>query len=285
MKNTRISIVGLGQVGMSFLNVLSVKKYEIVSVFNRSKIDSSIASKFPGTTFKAGLPSKKGAIGNLILLTVSDDAIEKVSRDIASHFDNLVGFMFAHCSGVHSSEVLSALKQKGAKIASFHPMKSITESANSFQDTWFDIEGDEEVLIELEQLTKKLQAKTFRVEPEAKPFLHAAAVVASNYLVVLADLVSKISSEGNVPEDIALKAMTPLMHNTLQNIETKGVAESLTGPIERGDIETIQKHLNNLQNTPELLSLYKVLGNEAVKIAVQKKGASPSLKKIKDLFS
>lgn len=284
MKNTRISIVGMGQVGMALLNALSERKCEVVSVFNRSEIDFSIISKYPDTLFKTGLPSQNGDVGNLILLTVSDDVIKAVSQGIASKFDNLNEYMFAHCSGVHASEILLPLKRRGAKTASFHPMKSITKATNSFRGTWFDIEGDEQVLRKLEKLAQKLQAKTFRVEPEAKPFLHAAAVVASNYLVVLADLVSKITSQGNVPESTALKAMAPLMYNTLENIETAGITDSLTGPIARGDIETVQKHLDGLQNAPELLSLYKLLGSEAVKIAERKKDSS-SLKEIKNLFS
>jgi predicted short-subunit dehydrogenase-like oxidoreductase (DUF2520 family) len=153
------------------------------------------------------------------------------------------------------------------------------------RETWFDIEGDNEALSALEGLAKDLEAKTFRVKAEAKPLLHASAVVASNYLVVLGDMVARISAEANIPESTALKALKPLMENTLDNITGLGVTEALTGPIARGDVETVKQHLQSLNNVPEILFLYKTLGVEAVKIAIRKSGDSQSLQEIKQLLS
>ncbi|MEX2603560.1 MAG: Rossmann-like and DUF2520 domain-containing protein [Gracilimonas sp.] len=285
MEKARITIIGLGRVGTALLKAFTDQGYSVISVYNRSEISQGLQSQFPETAFYNGLPSNDSPPGNYIFITVSDDAIQSVSNELAHRFSTLENISVIHCSGTHSSNILDSLKLLGAITASFHPMKAITPKTDSFEDIWFDMEGDVAVLTELEKMAAKFRAKTFRVEPEAKPLLHASAVVASNYLVVLADLVSKISAKGNVSEEIALKALTPLMEATLQNIKELGVTEALTGPISRGDVHTIKQHLESLKTSPNLISLYKTLGLEAVKIAERKEGSSQSLKEIKSLLS
>lgn len=285
MNDTRVSIIGLGQVGTALLNAFSGCRVGVVSVFNRSEVDSSLKAKFTKTFFGKGFPGPEDPLGDLIILAVSDDAITEVSEKLSDLLTPNGSMNVIHCSGTHSSEILGPLKEKGANTASFHPIKAITSNTVSFENIWFDIEGDEELLKILEQLAEMLGASSFRVEPEAKPFLHASAVVASNYLVVLADLVSRISSQGNIPEYTAIKALAPLMENTLSNITELGITDSLTGPIARGDVRTVEKHLQSLGSAPKLQELYKVLGLEAVQIAERKSGATPSLSKIKELLS
>ncbi len=285
MEKPRITIIGLGNVGSALLNVLTTSGYEVLSVFNRSEIDPELIKNFPDTYFGKGLPAKETKTGELIFLTVSDDAIESIATSLSQRFTDLVNKSVIHCSGAYASEVLSPLSKAGASIASFHPMKAITPETTSFENTWFDVEGDESAILSLKKLADAIKAHVFRVEPKAKPLLHASAVVASNYLVVLAELVSKISALGDVPAETALLAITPLMENTLQNVKDMGVTNALTGPIARGDLKTVKQHIDSLENAPELLSLYKTLGIEAVKIAVRKNGETDSLEEIRKLLS
>ncbi|MDR9418393.1 Rossmann-like and DUF2520 domain-containing protein [Gracilimonas sp.] len=283
-KDIPITIIGLGQVGKAFLRVLSKQGYRVVSAFNKSSIDSSFQKEFPKTEFKKGIPDDSHTEGSFLIVTVSDDAIAEVSHTIASNLTETENSFAIHCSGTHTSDSLSPLKSRGFKTASFHPIKAITPNTDSFKDCWFDMEGDEELLKMLEDLAETLGANSFRVEPEAKPLLHASAVVASNYLVVLADLFTKISSMGNIPEETAIKALAPLMENTLENIQEFGVEGSLTGPISRGDVSTIKEHIEKLGREGEVLSLYKIFGREAVKIAEQRNGESGALDQIKELL-
>ncbi|MBO6586329.1 MAG: DUF2520 domain-containing protein [Gracilimonas sp.] len=285
MKNPRITIIGLGSVGTALLNVLTRSGYEVISVFNRSEIDPELIRNFPDTYFGKGIPNNQNKLGELAFLTVSDDAIDSVVTQLSERCIDLEDKSLVHCSGVHPSKILLPLSKKGASIASFHPMKAITPKTSSFESTWFDVEGDGVAIRRLKDLADSLSAHVFKVEPKAKPLLHASAVVASNYLVVLAELVTKISALGGVPEDTALKAITPLMENTLRNVKELGVTEALTGPIARGDLKTVKQHVESLENAPELLSLYKTLGIEAVKIAVRKNGETDSLEEIRKLLS
>lgn len=285
MTKPGITIIGLGQVGTALMRALIEKGYNIKSVFNRTQISPSLQKEIGGVEFHVGLPKGETTVGEIIFLAISDDAIKKIALGLATNLNSFYGKTVVHCSGTYSSQALLNLKQKGAQVASFHPMKAITRSTRTFDGTWFDMDGDEVALVQLETIAQDLGAKTFRVEPEAKPLLHASAVVASNYLVVLADMVSKMAKQAGIDEDTAMKAITPLMDNTLQNIRQMGVTDALTGPIARGDVNTVNEHLKTLESIPEILSLYKKLGNEAVQIAEQKAGKNESLAAIKKLLS
>lgn len=285
MKNARITIIGLGRVGQALLKILSEHGFEIISAYNRSNVSNQLKKSFSGTHFFTGTDFSELEFGDWIFITVSDDAIPKMVQELTQLQDAFDGKTVVHCSGTLTSQVLEPLRQKGAETASFHPLQSITPTTTNFTDTWFDIEGHQRALNILDELANTLGAKTLRVKPEAKPFLHAAAVAASNYVVVLADLVTKIAAQGEISEQTALQALTPLMENTIQNIKELGVADALTGPVARGDIKTIQTHLITLKDNPEALSIYKILGREAVKISEAKHGASQSLTTINTLLS
>lgn len=284
MKSPRITIIGFGNVGKALFYQFSELGFKIDSIFNRSGFDTEIQDQFKKVNFSPHLPTSSDNIGTHLFMTVSDDALVSVTENLVKEISDFNGKMGFHCSGTHASNVLQPIKEAGAKIGSFHPMKAITPKTNTFENTWFDIEGDEEAVQFLSELAENMGANAFKIKPESKPYLHAAAVVASNYLVVLADIVSGIMAEGEIAEHEALQSIIPLMKNTLQNIEETGPEKALTGPIERGDVNTVKQHIQILQKRPDLISLYKVLGLEAVRITKNKNGDSATLKEIKNLL-
>src|SRR5690606_24287151 len=99
-----------------------------------------------------------------------------------------------------------------------------------------------------------------------RPNYHAAAVFASNYLVTLAATAVRILREIGVPEEDALPALIPLMRGTLDNLEDLGLASALTGPIARGDLDTVRTHLARL--SPDDRALYCALGRETLQLAL-----------------
>lgn len=285
MKKPRISIIGLGRVGTALLNAFSEQDYQIISVFNRTEMSDALISSNPGIKFETGLPENEQHLGDIIFITTPDDAISTIAEALAQTMNTLVGKVFVHCSGTLSSEVLQPLQNKDAQVASFHPMKSITPKTKDLKEVWFDVEGDEAAVSMLENMADELGSFTFRIEPEAKSLLHASAVVASNYLVVLADLAGSISEMGNIPIDKALKALSSLMQNTLYNISELGTNDALTGPVVRGDVETIRDHLEKLKTEPDILAAYKLLGNRALDISNRNEVLTPDQLEIKKLLS
>jgi predicted short-subunit dehydrogenase-like oxidoreductase (DUF2520 family) len=187
-----------------------------------------------------------------------------------------------HCSGSLDSSVLKELSAKNGYIASYHPLKAVTENDDSYKDVWFDMEGDQIVLEELKRLTSDLGAHCFEIKPEAKPLLHAAAVVSANYVVTIMKIAVDIAKAGDINPEDSLQALMPLMESSVSNIKKKGFEEALTGPIARGDVETVERHIEALKNHPDLLSIYKKLGSLTVDIS---QGKEESEKKLKKLLS
>jgi predicted short-subunit dehydrogenase-like oxidoreductase (DUF2520 family) len=105
---------------------------------------------------------------------------------------------------------------------------------------------------------------------------HVAGVFAANYLMVLIDLALHIMQDLGETQEDSFDAFLPLMVGALQNVESLGVGEALTGPVARGDEDTIKRHLQALQALrPEIGDIYKVLGKEAVNIALRSGKISP----------
>ena len=265
MKKPTITIFGIGKVGGALQKSLSKTGYTIQSTFKRGVFPKSVDE-----------------LGDLIFLTVHDSEISELAIKIAASFSSFDNKHVIHCSGTLDSSVLQSLKQKGANIASFHPLKAVTLDDDSFTDVWFDMDGDTSTLKLLKVITENLEAHCFEIAPSAKPLLHAAAVVSANYLVTLMKLATDIADAGDIDREIALKALLPLTQSSVNNIKEKGFQGSLTGPIARGDIDTIQRHLEVLSAYPELLDMYKVLGYKTTKIVEDLD--KEKLKKLSNLF-
>lgn len=283
MAKPDISIIGLGRAGTALLHALSKAGYRVLSAYSRTEPQSALRKAYPDTIFGQGIP-ENNRLGEVIFITVADDAIVQIAEQLALKLPGLKNRKIVHCSGSLSHLALQAVKNKGALTASFHPIKSINENTHHFRDIYFDMEGDEELLLLLEKMAADLGAHAFRVHADAKVLLHAAAVVASNYLVVLAQFMNHISEKAGLPEKESIEAFGPLMQGTLNNIRQSGIADALTGPIARGDVHTIEKHLKSLSSSPGQLALYKRLGREAIKIAILKSGKTDNLQKIEELL-
>lgn len=250
MNKPTITIFGLGRIGSALNNAFINSNYTVHSTFTSSEF-----------------PEKLDDLGDLIFLAVPDDKIEVLANKLSSRFHSFQNKKIIHCSGSLSSSVLQPFKKLQAFIGSFHPLKAVTEGQESFKDVWFDVEGDKEVTKVLEQISTDFEAHAFEISAEAKPLLHAAAVISSNYLVTLVDVAIKIAAKADINTKTALKVLLPLSQSTLDNINKKGINKALTGPIARGDIETIKKHQQVLAQHTSLLKLYNSLGNQTISIA------------------
>lgn len=110
------------------------------------------------------------------------------------------------------------------------------------------------------------------ISDHQKPLYHAAACLASNYLVSLLNAVESFYQACGISEKDARKAYLPLVMGSLKNIENSGSLQALTGPIARGDCGTIQKHMSAIRQTlPQYDSLYKTMGLLTVDLAKRKK--------------
>lgn len=258
-----VNIIGAGKIGKTMGRLLVNNNLaKIAGVCNRSLESSMAAIAFIGEgTYFSDMQSLP--LADITFITVPDDSICETSVKICHDGKIKPGSIFIHCSGVLTSDVLSAVKVKDALVASFHPMKSFSNPSLSVEDypgTYCAIEGDPAALNILEPLFNAMGSITYPIEKEKKSLYHAAGVFASNYLVTLTQQAVNCLTGAGVKEQMALTIILSLIKGALANLEqSMSPRDALTGPIQRGDIFTIKTHLSAFFD-PELRDLYALLG-------------------------
>lgn len=254
-----ISIIGFGRVGKALYYSLKEKGYPVKSVFSRTKKDIP--------EYEGDFPEDLQSLGKLTFFTVTDAELAAIAELLALLEGDFSRHVFVHCSGTLSSSVFKKLKSQEVEVASFHPLKAVTDLTREFSGTWFDVEGSGEAVNLLAGIANEIGANTITITEEVKPLLHIAAVMASNYVVTLLKVASQIASESGLNEKEASEALLTLMQSSIKNIEAEGVDRALTGPIERADTTTIENHLNILKKNEAFLTLYKTLGIHTVQLS------------------
>ena len=212
---------------------------ESVSVIGRGRVGSALAARLE----ERGMPVREDA--ELTLLCVPDTAI----RDVARGLSLGPGRWVAHVSGATPLPALDPHKGR----FSLHPLQTFTRKRGPEQldGAWAAVtaETDEALALGFE-LARLLGLQPFELADEARPLYHAGAAVASNYLVTLHRAASELLTAAGAPPE----ALVPLMRRTIEN------GFELTGPIERGDWETVEAHREAIRAVrPDLEPLYDVL--------------------------
>jgi predicted short-subunit dehydrogenase-like oxidoreductase (DUF2520 family) len=269
----RIGIIGAGVVGTAVGVVLKNKGYEITSVYDiKFESTKELVERIGCTAFTS--PQEVSRSADILFITTTDTAIESVINSLADISAINTGQTVIHMSGAQSSEVLDRAKNFGAQVLSVHPLQSFANVERAIENlpgSIFSIEGDQEAYDTAVSIVESLEGEYFIINREAKPLYHAGACVVSNYLVTIIDFGIKLLESTGIPRQAASKALLPLINGTINNIENIGIPKALTGPISRGDLSTILKHLDCLREmAPELLKLYSWLGFYTAQIAVEK---------------
>lgn len=261
------SIIGPGRLGSSLLDGLKRAGYRPLSVFVRSSPENQPFPAADGTLCINGLPRSEEELGRWVFITTQDDQIAPVADALSGSDMDWRDRNLIHCSGNLHSGVLEAVAEKGAKTASMHPLQTFIRGSDgsAFEGITVSLEGDPQLTEELSAAVVAMGAKPLPLDRDQKRVLHTAAVFISNYTVSLARISDRLIREA-LPEG-DYRILLPLLKKTVQNLEESGFGNALTGPVARGDAETIEKHLSVLQNDRELLSLYKQLGNVALEIS------------------
>lgn len=268
-----VSIIGVGTVGTAVGYILQKKGYGISAMAARTEETLAKAHSFlkAFSTCDVVEAAKKG---NLIFITTSDDQIEVVCQEIAEGSGFKTGDAVFHMSGALSAAVLKSAFAKGAKIGSIHPMQTfagIEGAIKNIPGSVFGITADSDLLPVAKKIVEALGGEAVEVKDEDKAIYHAAACAVCNYFVTLVHYGEDLYQSLGISKGVALKAFLPLLRGTLANLERYGTAKALTGPIARGDVGTIEKHLATLERSlPEKVDLYKLLGRYTVNVALEK---------------
>ena len=281
------AIIGAGMVGTAIGYLLKKAGYEIVAIADKSAAALRRAQSYTGGK-ACRKPQEVLREADCILITTPDDIILSVCKDIARSPLIKDKYIF-HMSGAGGLDLLDPARKAGAAVASIHPLQSFSSIDNAIQNipsSYFGITADAKAKTQAETIVLALGGKPIYISSQQKSLYHAAACVASNYLVSLLNVVESIYQSIGINENDAKKAYLPLIYGSLKNIELSGSVQALTGPIARGDSGTIQKHVDAINaNLPQYASLYSSLGLVTVKLA-RKKGTLNlrQAKKISDIL-
>jgi predicted short-subunit dehydrogenase-like oxidoreductase (DUF2520 family) len=194
---------------------------------------------------------------DVFCLAVPDDAIVDVAERLAQTGLIQQGSIVFHCSGSKTSEILRVLSACGASVASVHPVKSFANPDKlilEFVGTLCGIEGDAYAVEQLSAVFERIGARMLPISSNNKLTYHAGSVFASNYLVSLMELAIQAYQHAGISKEVAYELAQALATATLQNVFQLGTQAALTGPIQRGDMVTVQTQLAQLQNTDEQLA-------------------------------
>jgi len=249
--------------------------WTVAGIAGRDEHRAATAAKTIAPATAWGPAEQIARSAQLVLLTVPDDAIEDVCRQLAQAGAFAAGGVVAHCSGALSSEVLAPARELcGAAVGSMHPLQTfpgLARALDSFPGTYCFCEGDAAAVAVLEALAEAIGGKPVRLATEGKLLYHAAAVFACNYVTALLDAALAAAGHAGIKPDLASEALTPIVRATIENALSLGPAAALTGPIARGDCELVRRQLAALAGIdPQLAAIYRVMGRRVIELALRK---------------
>lgn len=263
-----IGFIGAGKVGFSLGKYFSINSINLSGYYSRSFTSSKQAAEFTDSKAYENIEEFLNAT-DIIFITTPDDMILTVWNEIYKY--KLQNKFICHCSGSLSSKIFSNLNNSGAFGYSIHPIYAFSDRYNSYKnlnEAFFSIEGDDKHIDTMKNIFKVLKNKYFVIAANNKPLYHLASVTVSNLVLSLIDTgCEELVSCGINGED-ALKALLPLIENNIKNLSKNGIINSITGPVERGDLNTIKHHVEIIPF--EFRNTYSELSFNLLKLSEKK---------------
>ncbi len=265
--------------GTALAKALSRLAYPFSGVASRSLSSAERVAGLCGIDRTTDHPSAITREAEVVFITTPDDVIEPVCREIAQEDGFLPGVVVLHCSGAHPSTILSSASLKGAWIGSLHPLQSFASldiPGNPFEGIRAAVEGDGEARRVASRIAGDLGTIPLEIHTSGKPLYHAAAVVASNFLVTLLDMAFQLAERAGIPSKEVFSVLRPLIDGTLTNVSKVGIEQALTGPVVRGDCRTVETHMQTIRrDLPEVLAGYGFLMEMTARLAEKSGRISP----------
>lgn len=260
-----IGIIGAGRVGFSIGRFLAEHNIRIVGYYDTSFENAAAAADFTKTDSFCDL-AKLVALSDTLFITVPDGAIETV-------WDCIKGMsvskkIICHFSGSLSSDVFSGAAELSASVCSVHPMLAFNDRYSSYkaiENAFFTVEGDNSAVSAVECLLQPLGCTVCHIDKQSKALYHTAASILSNHMVALLDLGYSLLQKCGFSREEAVSATSTLVMGNVRNVLECGCVKALTGPIERGDYATVEKHLNCLDGNDKLI--YQALAQRILSLS------------------
>jgi predicted short-subunit dehydrogenase-like oxidoreductase (DUF2520 family) len=269
----RVHVVGAGRAGVGIARLLAQADVEIGCVFARSAAAASLAAKRIGDGSATTSMAEALTDFAVTLVAVPENALARVADELANGPPRRESTAL-HVSGSLPGAVLAPLRRRGVAVGSMHPLASFADAERppgSLRGVSFDVDGDPAARAVASELIRKLGARVLEVHEDGKALFHAAASLASNGFVALFDVAQQLAERSGAPAMAARVALTELARSTLENLGQLGAPHALTGPIERGQTEVVERHLAALRAAaPQLLDDYRTFARATLATALRK---------------
>ncbi|MCL6599416.1 MAG: DUF2520 domain-containing protein [Alicyclobacillus macrosporangiidus] len=274
---SQIIVVGPGRVGTGLALTLTTAGHRVLAAIHRNP-DSTSGHRFESLL---GVPAISWAAAETYVRRADAILIAVPDREVADLAERLAasGWLDAHhvviqTAGSLSSDCLSAVSPSDAARLTLHPLQTLSDPLSAptlLRGATCTLDGDDRAVALGTTWVLDWGGVPVRIRPEQRPAYHAAAVLASNALIALAASAVEIAERTGLPDGLA--ALLPLMRGAIANLEGQGLPDALTGPVERGDLLTVQSHLNALREIADdgvVRRVYAVLGLATVNVARHK---------------
>jgi predicted short-subunit dehydrogenase-like oxidoreductase (DUF2520 family) len=267
-----VFVIGAGVVGTTLAGKLARMGVPVIGLHGRRSDLSEAASAASGVLSTSGELPATVSTSDVLIIAVRDTRIREIAQRLLAEQRLRKGQVVLHTAGSRpSAEVLADLRPHVSGVGTLHPLIAVTEAPGvmeSLAGAAFGIEGDPEALRRARRLVRFMGGRVLNLTPQTMALYHAGAVTASNYVVALADVARSLLVAAGIPDEEALPALLSLMSSAVRNLVELGLPSALTGPVARGDVESVEKHLEALTaRSPENLDLYQRLGRQVLRIA------------------
>ena len=264
-----VAIAGAGPAAQAIGRALRECGVGIAYLASRNPDHAKAAAAFIGEGVRAVDYGDIPLYASHALVAVSDRAIAPVAEELARANGTLR--VALHTCGSYGPEALAPLNAAGVSCGSIHPLQTLrdaSQGAAALRGAAFAVSGDSAALSWAEELARALGGRILRIRPDGRHLYHAAAVMASNYIVALLDCAGQLMALAGAPQEDALRALAPLAQASVANAVRHGAVEALTGPIARGDAATVAEHARALEGAePSIAELYKAAGLHTLRMA------------------
>lgn len=262
-----ITLVGSGNLARALGPALRSAGYRIEAVAFRNSAQSlkraaALAKKL---STKAVRLEQTGPSSDIVWLCHTDDALAETARGLARN-PGWRGKIVFHSSGALTSDVLAPLRRAGAHAASLHPMMTFVPGTTPrMRAVPFAVEGDRAAVAAARRIVGDMGAEIFRIKKQAKVLYHALGSFSSPLLVATLVTAERVGRAAGLSRQQTRKITGPILRQTLKNYLERGAAAAFSGPIKRGDLETVRRHLRELKRVPGASEVYRALVSSALR--------------------
>ena len=262
-----ITLIGAGNLAQALGPALKAAGYRIEVVAGRNRAESQRRARLLARRLGAKWCSVEQVkpTSDVVWLLHTDDALATTAQTLARAGD-WRGKVALHSSGALSSDVLQPLKKAGAHTASLHPMMTFVAGTSlEMSKVPFAVEGDREAIAAAKQIVRRLHAEIFPIRKSAKVLYHALGSFSSPMIVATLVTAERVGRAAGLSLPQTRKVMAAILQQTLKNYMERGPAAAFSGPIKRGDLETVRRHLRALKRVPEAGEIYRALVRSALR--------------------